>query len=186
MPLRASEGTFVVLERPSSRTDLLSGDHLLSVPLHYVEESNWCWAACAVMVARYYGDGFIQQCMLADYLFGQTNCCSTPSAFVCNKGALSELVCTLYQGACALQCHGQNGDISLASIQFEIDQGRPIQCNFDWSVGGSHTVIVRGYYESPTPLYGYVHVNDPLEGEGAITYEDLQSAYGLGVWNYTY
>jgi hypothetical protein len=51
MPLRAPEGNLVVLERPSLRANFLN------IPSVLQEQSQWCWAACAVMVLRYYGLG---------------------------------------------------------------------------------------------------------------------------------
>jgi len=183
MALRASEGKRIVMERPALRPlDFFVG---LPVPQIYQEQTQWCWAACAIMVARYYGDMNNQQCDLASWLFSQPNCCSDPSSSLCNGPCRWEYICDVYESPLAFaRCVAYAGYIPPASIKYEIDRGRPIECGFvlsDASVG--HSVIVSGYYND---VDDSVYVNDPADGEGAITWTDLLNAYFAGSWNYTW
>jgi len=178
MPLRASAGKRIVLERPSLR-DRNNFNVLVTVPMIFQEQSQWCWAACTVMVKRYYGDAAVQQCHLANWLFGQSGCCSTPSSSVCNRPRPRGYGCAVYN-TFALYCDSWDFPISFALIKNEIDYRRPIECIWSWTNGGGHTVIVRGYIDgTPDP---YVIVNDPWYGEGTITYSSLLSAYSKGSW----
>ena len=64
----------------------IGGQAPLNVPLIKQEQTWWCWAACAQMVMRYYGNDLAAQCDFANWAFGQTNCCSTGDSVDCNKG----------------------------------------------------------------------------------------------------
>jgi hypothetical protein len=74
-----------------------------------------------------------------------------------------------------------NGSFSLSSVQFEINNNRPIEPYYAWTGGGAHVAIIRGYYDN-----GDLEVNDPWYGASRHTFNDVVTAYGLGTWSMTY
>jgi hypothetical protein len=50
------------------------GEELPITP-HQQLQDQWCWTACSESVLNYYGSA-AQQCQMANYAFGQTNCCN--------------------------------------------------------------------------------------------------------------
>ena len=173
MAIRVTSGTVIVAAPPLGVTNL-------NVPLIKQEQTEWCWAACADMVSDFYGNAAVCQCEFANWLFGLSDCCSVPSSSLCNRPAEVTDVCGVYN-AFGVQCASSSGTISLAALQYEIDQGRPIEAGLAWTGGGGHAVLVYGYDD-----HGKVHVHDPMYGQVAIPYTDLVSAYGHGSWFWTF
>lgn len=170
MPLRVARGTTVVAPPPPL------GAAVLNVPWIKQEQTQWCWAACAQMVLRYSGNLTVRQCDFVNWLFGLSDCCAAGSTSLCNRPCQVADVCRVYS-AFGLRCSYSNGTVSFGGLQFEIDQGRPVEAGLAWTGGGGHVVIVRGWYDD-----GKIHVNDPWYGHGAIPYSDLVNAYGQGTW----
>ena len=51
------------------------------------QQNMWCWAAVSVSLKKFYNSiSIITQCKMADWKFGQTDCCSYGSSTRCNKG----------------------------------------------------------------------------------------------------
>src|SRR5437660_1156600 len=120
MPLRAPSGKTIVPLPPPL------GARVLSVPWIKQEQTQWCWAACAQMVLRYYANLTVQQCDLANWLFGLSDCCAAPSSSLCNRPCQVSDVCRVYN-AFGLRCYSSSGTITLGAVQLEIDQGYPVE-----------------------------------------------------------
>ena len=153
----------------------------LNIPLVRQEQTQWCWAACAVMVLRYYGSS-VKQCELADRMFGLSGCCNAPSSSVCNDSISEGGICALYNDF-GLSCNGYSGTITMDMIESEINQDRPVECCFKLGTLVSHAVVIIGYYDDASVLY-----MDPLFGETWAYYEDFAnftpSGYS-GIWTCT-
>jgi len=153
----------------------------LNVPWVAQEQSAWCWAACCDMVFRYYAVPNVRQCDMAAYLFGG-NCCATPSSTVCNRFATSAQIINVYNHW-VVNCSYVMAAFSFAALQSEIALNRPLEPALFWGgTGVAHTVIVKGWYDSPQLVY----VNAPVNGAGYVRYSDLLSAYGAGTWGGTF
>ena len=120
-------------------------------------QTNWCWAASSQMVMSYDGTS-VSQCSQANYLFGQSNCCSYPSSSACNKGA-TEM--SINQN---LSHWGYTNDltdpISFSDLQNQIDWYWPFIAGWSWYGGGRHALVVRGYDRCNS----YVYFIDPWDG----------------------
>lgn len=215
MPLRVHEGIDVPLERSPSR-ELLSGLHLDEVPLLPFEagepgpgEPNgrvgvrtvnqkpmdeWCWAACAEMVLRFFGV-VVDKCSVAEFILGRKSCCPTSAA--CDEGR------SVKQIDDALACIGLVGnrfaDLKFEQVRAQIEGGpalgtpglslprRPVVAGIRWQDGGGHLVVISGW--RVTNSLRYLKVNDPYYQSGDIRYEDFLDKYGPnnnGRWVHTW
>lgn len=138
----------------------------LALPYFNQTESNWCSLASAEMLLGYYGSS-IQQCEIANYDFGQTNCCSNPGSSACNpsSGAFTGTPISYY-GLSYSQW--PNNQFSFNQFKSELDAGRPVSIGWSWSGGGGHAMNVGGYNTSGS----YLQVYDPFPGAGCPGGED--------------
>lgn len=181
MPLGVKTGKSISFQDP------FPAAKIINVPQIAQEQSNWCWAACVEMVLYYYDELAVQQCELANELFGRSECCSEPSSPECNKPCEIEDVSKLYARR---HIHSQFVDenVSFSTLQAEIDAGRPVEIVFyQRRKTRGHLVIVRGWHITETEKF--LHVNDPKDSNGAsriVAYSELMDAYEDGRWMYTW
>jgi len=177
MPLRQRHGTQIVFSPPRL------GAKSLSVPQINQEQTQWCWAACADMVLHYYGNSGVRQCDFANWLFGQTGCCASPSSPVCNQPCAVNDVQRVYTQWGILSAPS-SGTVPFSTLEFEINGDRPVEVAYAWTGGGGHVAVVSGWDRNATGPF--VRINDPAYGSGGVYYSDLLTAYGLGTWFYTW
>ncbi len=177
MPLRVTQGHPITFGAP------LIGAKALNVPQIAQEQKQWCWAGCANMVLRYYDNTAVRQCDFANWLFGLSGCCDTPSSTLCDRPCQVRDVSRVYKNW-SIRSSTIKGTVTFATLQSEINDGRPVEVAYDWNGGGGHAAIVTGYGTNNTGPF--VRVNDPAYGSGGIYYTDLLTAYGWGTWCYTW
>jgi len=170
MPLKKTPKKAISIALPPPGTV-----NLLPVRFARQEQSNWCWAACCQMVFAYYGTN-VRQCEMASFNFGAA-CCQSPSSSACNQGSWPEKI---YQHW-GSRCSRSSGAFSLATLQTEINNGRPIEPYYAWSSNGAHVAVVIGYYDN-----GDLSVSDPYYGPGRRSYNNVLTAYGMGRWSMTF
>lgn len=177
MPLRVTNGRTIRFAAPPL------GAKTLNVPQINQEQTQWCWAGCADMVLHYYGNQGIRQCDLANFLFGLSGCCSSPSSTLCNQPSPVPDISRVYSNYGIRSTHSA-GTVTFATLQSEINADRPVEVAYAWSGGGGHAAIVRGWDRNSTGPF--LRVNDPAYGSGGVYYSDLLTAYGQGTWFYTW
>jgi hypothetical protein len=153
---------------------------ILDVPYARQEQTEWCWAACSEMVARFLGNATVQQCELANFLHGQTDCCQTPGSAACNRPCPVLGVGLVYQHL-HINCVSQAGPVNLLVIAQEINARRPVEVGYLWTGGGGHVALIRGY-----TAQGLLAVHDPWFGSGTVTYPAVLLAYGRGQWAFSF
>ncbi|MCQ2495157.1 MAG: C39 family peptidase [Lachnospiraceae bacterium] len=138
----------------------------LSVSRSQQEKSNWCWAACAKMVGNYMG-----------YSRSQTNIVNYVKGSSADVGASASEVCSALAYATNNTYYSSTiVPPSMSSIKSQIDSAVPIVVRMDWTSGGSHNVVVKGYTDATKLI-----IVDPEVGcSGIMSYEysDLQT----GTW----
>jgi hypothetical protein len=159
------------------------GGAALNVPEIKQEQTQWCWAACAQMVLRFYGNGAVRQCEFANWLFGQSGCCQAPGTSLCNRPCQVTDVVRVY-AAWAKTCSYVPSNVAFATLQAEINAGRPVEVGYRWNGGGGHVAIVCAWDINATGPF--LRVNDPWYGSGGVYYSNLLTAYGLGSWQWTW
>lgn len=153
------------------------------------DQTNWCWAACTVMVIGRYHLGPRRQCELANNLFSPQDkiCCSQAAS--CNKGCPASQVAPVYQsqGISATR-NTFSRPISpevktniLATIRQEITAGRPVELKFNLSLTSAHLVIVSAFDNPDGSADGFRYmVSDPDFTPGFLTGERLLLLDGKG------
>ena len=165
-----------------------------TVPLHGQDATEWCWLACAQMVAEMAAAGVgLQQCVLAEkYAAGATNCCSSsPPPDNCNDGGSQTTIEQLYTdnnlGFQPTPVAGQPAEGDLVTMLLK----GPVQAF--WSTPDqAHVALVVGFQSLPDGSSLYV-INDPWPvGSGQIrmvTYDELvptiPSSYDWS-WDYSW
>jgi hypothetical protein len=158
------------------------GYQVLQVPYYPNDETEWCWAACSQMMGSLFLNKLIDQCTFAAAAFPTANCCQNRDA--CNvtlptadMGQVFAVINKVpnYVPTC----------ISFAELQEQIGEKQlPVQVGFQWNDGGGHVAVVCGVSDQGTDQQ--VYVNDPVYGCGWIEFSNLQGAYGLGAWQWTW
>src|SRR5689334_4339996 len=111
----------------------------LDVPVQAL--TLWCWAACAVGVADYFGVHSWTQCQVASAVTGRS-CC--PSGSGCNSR--EKLSDALHQVDHLLKL--ENRRLSFDEIRSEIDAGLPVAIRILWSADRrGHFLVIHGYTE---------------------------------------
>ena len=114
----------------------------LAVPLIQQEQSNWCWAATAKMIASIYGMN-IAQCDQANNAFGRTDCCANPSSSNCNS---PETPSTTFGHWGFGYTYAYNGGLTDAELVTELTANkRPVAQRWAWTGGGAHWFAVTDH-----------------------------------------
>ena len=182
MPLRVKKGKSINFQ------ESLLNEKIINVPQIKQEQSNWCWAACAEMILRYYDGSVIRQCEFANELFGETLCCLMPSSPDCNRPCRKKDVSRLYSSK-HIYSKLVEETIPFSKLRSEINAGCLVEVAYLWenSGGTGHVVIVRGWRIDGKEEF--VYVNDPGDSLGEyriVAYSELLAAYGKGNWTYTW
>jgi hypothetical protein len=147
------------------------------------EESEWCWAAVAQSVERFFDpNAELTQCQIANNVIVRRNCCGDPVPDSCNvPQRLTDALGN--RGIDRLQKDGAlSRPLSFGELQQQLDAHRPVCVRIEWDGGGGHAVVVTGYQllSSGARL---VDVADPLYPDCTVDYEELANAYqGDGRW----
>ena len=150
----------------------------LNVAMEQQAQSEWCWAAVAVSVAKFYCPAIlIEQCDIANHLLGQTNCC--PKNPACNKqfGLMK-----------ALQFKDNyvtiKGTLEFDQLAAEIDLGQPLAARVSVELNG-HFLVIDGYEE--TSVGNVISIRDPLFQSSVYVFEAFKLMYTNGLrWDHTY
>lgn len=140
------------------------------------DEKEWCWAACAVMVADHF-EIVTSQCELAGWLLSEY-CCPPPA--ICNEACTIEEVSRVYAHMDIASSHTPRA-VGFRTLRDQINAGCLVEVHYEWDRGGEHVAIIHGWGE--TSSQSLVRVADPWCGVGCADYDTgLIHAYGLGNW----
>jgi hypothetical protein len=178
MPLRVTTGIPIRTARVARAA--VAAAPILDVPFVAQEQTQWCWAACAEMVAAFLDKPPVRQCELANFLHRQRTCCATPGSDRCNRPCPLEGFPAVYDHL-GIPCITNTWPVSAAVVVRELTINRPVEVGYLWYGGGGHVAIVYGVTAA-----GRFAVHDPWYGSGSCTYEQLYFAYGLGRWAFTF
>ncbi len=161
------------------------GREPLPFAMQHQLQREWCWAAVAASVSRFYDVGSPwTQCRLANEELGQTTCCADGSTRDCNKPWLLENALGRTRN---MNGFPVAGSATMGSIATEIDGRRPVGVRIGWvnaagqEVGG-HFVVIDGYAD-----LDLLDIQDPWYGPSTVSLEGLLFHYkGNGRWTHTY
>jgi polyglycine hydrolase-like protein/papain like cysteine protease AvrRpt2 len=142
-------------------------------------QSDWCWAAATVSVARYYdANSAWTQGQMVHAQAGRTGCSQLGNSKACNQtGVLDDALS---------RCGHLSAVVAeKASIQTLISQlsiNDPVGIRIGWRGGGGHFILACG-----AELPGIVLIDDPIHGRSAVNYDSLANDYrGSGSWTHSY
>jgi hypothetical protein len=182
MPIATSPTNLSVSDATAGWAALVKDAYGNPVPQIPQAQSNWCWAACAQMVLRFYGNDTVQQLDIASRFFGPESC-ADPGSDLCNSAAQVDYLALVYSQWGRKVAYTPD-KVSFDILQSEINANRPVEIGFQGDDGNGHQVLVCGYnFDSTGP---YLLVNDPLWGSGAVYYDNIVVAYGQGSWQWTW
>lgn len=144
-------------------------------------QSNWCWAATATSVSRYFWRWSTwTQCRVANAELGRTDCCHNPVPSDCNVPWYLDRALTRTRNFVSI-----TGPVGFEQVRDEINAGRPVGARIGWSGGGGHFMVIYGY-----SLIGggeFFDIDDPIYGKSHIPVSEFSSSYqGTGSWTHTY
>lgn len=147
------------------------------------QQDQWCWAAVAVSVSRFFGrQPQRAQCGLVPLVNTHLGaCCAAPSR--CNEtGSLREALTVTTN----LEREPE-GPVALSVIQEQIAApvSRPVPIRVARSDGTAHVMAIVGF-DGDGPSCQLV-IDDPLFGRDRVSYGTLQrELYKGGHWSHTY
>jgi hypothetical protein len=132
----------------------------LGVPLIPQQQTNWCWAASAQMIAKSLGLD-IKQCEEANHYFGRTNCCTDAAAASdtsgCNdkNGGWPEFSAWGMSSSMV-----DNGGLTLDQVKDQVvTKGKPFAFSWKWTGTGGHMMVAVDYLRFDNQ--DWIAVNDP-------------------------
>jgi len=155
---------------------------LLDFAIPQQERDNWCWAACASGVARFYDDTTAwTQCGIANAVLGRSDCCV--------DGGQCDEAAAVYK---ALNATGNlawklDRPATRDELLRELGQGRPIVARIQWphreGYPEGHFVVIDGY--RPPGLF---RVQDPAgQRTLELRLDRLMHRFdALGWWSHSY
>ena len=150
-------------------------------------QTEWCWAAVAVSVARFYmPTNLIQQCHVANGEFGRDDCCGGGVFTGCNiPHTLDTALCQVGH----LSRPAEENSTLFPQVESEIMNQRPLGCRIGWFDGGGHFVVLHGAstdFSTGSPKH-WVAVADPLFGPSDYLIDNFTDSYRQeGSWTHSY
>jgi hypothetical protein len=143
---------------------------------------NWCWAAIASMLGRYYGTSDASQAEIAAQLLG-IDCSRLDSDIGLRRSADAEMRLDAALKIARCFGHWSAGKPLFDRIRFEINLGRPFAARIGWNAGAAHYVLVHGYRNEGKRII----VVDPMHGPGEFVLSDFPATYRQGgAWTETF
>jgi hypothetical protein len=157
--------------------------HALRFHMQQQEKSNWCWAAVAASIARFFRPAdTVTQCSIANGELRRSDCCGNCEGADDPCNVPGYVMSSLYRVGHFKKwlAHQPPGQQQIAQ---EVDGSRPLCARVVWQGGGSHYLTIVGYAKpadtSPDCMTG-VAVADPWFGLCDIDYADFPKRYAIG------
>lgn len=166
----------------------------LDFRLERQKQTQWCWAAVTVSIARFYdGGSTLTQCQLVNEEFGAEahgfNCCASGGSADCNQPwYLNQAL----ERAGLIEPDGMKaGTTSFEDFGREVDARRPLACRIGWDKGGGHFIVLTAYSTDfgPAVPVQWVSGEDPIAGPFDYHYVKFLVSYGSadkGKWSHSY
>lgn len=155
--------------------------HTLHLDMQQQEKSNWCWAAVAASVARFFRPAdTVTQCSIANGELRRSDCCEDCDGDPCNVSGY--MMSSLYRVGHFRKWLARRPPHQRQIVE-EVDDSRPLCARVVWQGGGSHYLTIVGYAKPagtlPHCMTG-VAVADPWFGLSDIDYADFPKRYAIG------
>lgn len=145
--------------------------------------SNWCWAANAASISRYYNHAsHWSQCIVVCTCLNRQDCCGNSIPKACDIPYYLEDALTVTDNFRDLI----TGQLPPGPLTNEINLGRIIGARIRWSSGDGHFVSIHGYNNLTNDIFLYIA--DPIYGKVTLRVNDFATNYQSagGFWTHTY
>jgi Papain-like cysteine protease AvrRpt2 len=182
IPLALETPPSAGLEAGAPPAAALPGWRRLSFTMQRQQQTQWCWAATSVSIARFYdGRTGWTQCGMVDAELGQHGCCRDGGSARCNQPN----VLNAPLARADVLARMQGAAVGYSAIRAEIDAGRPLAWRIGWSGGGGHFAVIEGYQRRGAQ---WVAIDDPWYGQSDVAVSTLRRGryQQTGTWTHTY
>jgi hypothetical protein len=142
------------------------------------ERTNWCWAAVAASVARYYDSHSpFTQCSIASGELRMDCACSGEKTKEDPCNVYGYLMSSLFRVGHFNKWIARQ-PATCDQVHEEIEGGQPLCARIVWYGGGAHLVTIAGYAdEGSDHAIGGLAIADPWWGLSDIDFEDFPKGY---------
>jgi hypothetical protein len=147
---------------------------VLAFAIQHQERTNWCWAAVAASVSRFYNpSSAFTQCSIASGELRRDCVCSgdIPDPDPCN--VYGYLMSSLFRVGHFAKWIARR-PATFVQIRCEIESTRPMCARIVWDGRGAHLVAISGYTDEGG---GGLAIADPWWGLSDIDFEDFPNGY---------
>ncbi|WP_431680187.1 papain-like cysteine protease family protein [Kitasatospora sp. KL5] len=154
----------------------LLGARTLGITMQQQQQSNWCWAASGNTIATFYGYGYSQNqfCNLAFNRSVNSACPNSQATLGDVQNALGRI--GISRGSYV------GGYLGYATVQGEINAGRPVETRIQWSSGGGHMHVLYGYDTASD----WVYWGDPWPSNYRYNWADYRYYVSNGEFAWTH
>lgn len=153
-----------------------------SFPIQKQTVVNWCWAAVALSVERYFSpDSTMTQCELAELLLKDARACQDPLPEDLDKAEELQLA---LRGVHALRSSRLGEPLPFEDVRSQIIDSRlPVCVRIQWTgENRAHCVVICGCSTTASREH-WLDIADPYYGFSTLPYDEFLHAYqGSGVW----
>lgn len=146
-------------------------------------KGNWCWAACALMLARSQGAAYMTQNDIVTYVKGSP--VNEMGTIIETEQAVRYIANNSFSTIKGTSTDGNSVVITSMALKNKIDAGYPVIMGVKYAnntSAGGHMVVAYGYYTLSGKLYIMYHdPADDINGNdtsGTVIYENLTSSSG--------
>jgi hypothetical protein len=148
-------------------------------------QTNWCWAAVSVSVARFYDPASSwTQCAVADRAWSRQDCCGTEGSDerTCNQDWFLDSALEITRCLVGMEQRAFTFDEVLG----EIGRGAVVGCRVEWSGGRGHFMVIVGWRIGDRGKR-YIDIADPIYLDTQIVFDEFARHYhGGGDWTHSY
>lgn len=149
-------------------------------PLFRQEQSNWCWAGCAQMIAGSNPIGISPVPSQSEIVMNQLGTLVNQTQ---NENQIVSLYNSGKVGGVPIRCVAVSSILPQEQLDEQLEGGVPVQMGLVID-GGKHVSLVVGIEDAGNDPFYIVH--DPALGRGRFSFQGLLTAYGRGQWFMTF
>jgi hypothetical protein len=148
----------------------------LDITMQAQNNTNWCWAASGNTIATWFGRSYTQN-QFCDAAFNR------PQGSTCgNSQASLADVQNAFDWMGIASGSYVTGYLRYATVQTEINSGRPVETRIQWSSGGGHMHVLYGYDTDRN----WVYWGDPWPSNYRYNWADYSYYVSNGDFSWTH
>ena len=146
------------------------------------KQTNWCWAACALMAYRQKLRPAMELCNILDLQFPGNNCCMREFGCnnTCNAVQIADVYTKIHLRSSQLTPVTNTASMAI-TIRNELAEKRPVEIYYNLDSIGAHVVLIVGITPKDQVPEQFL-VFDPAKPTSSMSIESLQTLDNQGTW----